>query len=356
MSRHKVMVTVLALLGTGFAIGFYLWISGRYDFANEAILWLLLLVPLLGLYDILSTDRRNPKVQLSAFSQLNTSILSSLVVYIPALLRYASLTLLIVALARPQSQLSWQDVSTEGIDIVITMDLSASMLAKDFEPNRLESAKEVAIEFIKQRRNDRIGLVVYEGESFTQCPLTTDHAVLTSLFKDVRSGMVQGGTAIGMGLATSVNRLRESEAKSKVVILLTDGDNNQGSIAPLTAAEIAKSYGVRVYTIGVGSLGKALSPVGLYADGRYKYEYVDVKINEESLREIAAMTGGKYFRATNGQALAEIYSEIDRLEKTKINVTEHSRHAEEFYIFALIGSALLLGEYLFRTLYLQTLP
>jgi Ca-activated chloride channel family protein len=201
-----------------------------------------------------------------------------------------------------------------------------------------------------------MGLVVYEGESFTQSPLTTDHRVLVNLFKDIKTGMVQGGTAIGMGLATAVNRLRDSDAKSKIIILLTDGDNNAGSIAPLTAAEIAKGFDIRVYTIGVGSEGRALSPVAVYPDGRYKYDLVEVKIDEPTLKEIAKITNGAYFRATDEKALAKIYAQIDRLEKTKINVTEHSRKAEEYYFIALIGSLLLLTEFFFRKTVLQTLP
>jgi Ca-activated chloride channel family protein len=252
--------------------------------------------------------------------------------------------------------LSWQNVTTEGIDIVIAMDISASMLAQDFQPNRLERAKEVAISFIKGRPNDRIGLVVYEGESFTQCPLTSDHRVLINLFKDVRTGVVQGGTAIGMGLATAVNRLRESEARSKVVILMTDGDNNAGAIAPITAAEIAQSFGIRVYTIGVGTIGRAKSPVAMYPDGTYKYEMADVKIDEETMKSIAAMTEAEYFRATDGNALSRIFSEIDRLEKTKISVTEHRQKSEEYYWFLVVGAVLLLAEFLFRQLFLQTLP
>jgi Ca-activated chloride channel family protein len=358
MDRQQKTALVFAILGTVTAWGAWFFSKDRFQYADEWVFWLLLTVPILGIYEVWSAGRSNPKVKLSAFSQFGgfTEGYSHILVQLPFLFRSVGLAVLIIALARPQSQLSWRDVSTEGIDIVVAMDISASMLAKDFDPNRLESAKEVAIEFIEERPNDRIGLVVYEGESFTQCPLTTDHSVLTSLFKDVKTGMVQGGTAIGMGLATSVNRLRDSEARSKVVILLTDGENNAGSVSPVTAAEIAQQYGVRVYTIGVGSKGRALSPIAIYPDGRYKYDYVDVKINEESLQEIANITGGEYFRATNGKALANIYSEIDRLEKTKINVTEHSRKSEEFFWFAVIGSGLLLLEFLFRELIIQKLP
>jgi Ca-activated chloride channel family protein len=297
-------------------------------------------------------------VQLSALDQFpdKGQLLTEISVQLPFLLRMGALSLLIIAFARPQSQLSWQDVTTEGIDIVISMDISASMLAQDFRPNRLEKSKEVAVEFINSRPNDRIGLVVYEGESFTQCPLTSDHRVLINLFKDVRTGMVQGGTAIGMGLATGVNRLRESEAKSKVIILMTDVENNAGSVDPLTAAEIAKSYGIRVYTIGVGTMGRAKSPIARYPDGTYKYDLVEVKINDEMLTQIAEMTGGSYYRATDGEALERIFSEIDTLEKTKINVTEHRRKKEEYFWLLAIGAGLLLIEFLYKQLYLRTLP
>jgi len=356
MRKQQKIALVFAILGSVIAGGLWYWLKDQYKFQDEWIFWFLLFIPAMGVYDWISAGRRHPKIKLSSFGQLEKSNFSNILVRIPFLLRAAGIALLIIALARPQSELSWKDVTTEGIDIIISMDISVSMLARDFEPNRLESSKEVAEKFIEERPNDRMGLVVYEGESFTQCPLTTDHKVLIDLLKDIKPGMVEGGTAIGMGLATSVNRLRESEAKSKVIILLTDGDNNSGSIAPETAAEIAKEYGVRVYTIGVGSRGKALSPVGIYPDGRYRFEYTDVKINDESLQEIAEMTGGRYFRATDGAALANIYQEIDRLEKTKINVTEHSRHAEEFFWIAVVGTCLLFGEFFFRSLILQTLP
>ena len=247
-----------------------------------------------------------------------------------------------MAMARPQSEDNWQDVQREGIDIVIALDISASMLAKDLRPDRLEASKQVAIDFIDGRPNDRIGLVVYEGEAFTQCPITTDHRVLKELFSEVRSGLIDGGTAIGTGLATALNRLRESEAKSKVVILLTDGVNNAGTIQPNDAALIAEQLGIRVYTIGVGTKGKALSPVTRYATGQYRYDYVDVEIDETTLRNVADRTGGKYFRATDERKLKDIYTEIDRLERTRIKVTEHRSMNEEYFPFALAGCALLL--------------
>jgi len=358
MNKSQQIGLVFAVLSTIGAGTLWYYFRGEFSYAYPVVFWLLLIVPILGFYHVFSLSEKTPKVTLSSLSQFPTDgeITNELMVHTPLLLRTLGLSMIIIALARPQSSLSWQNTSTEGIDIVVAMDISASMLAQDFSPNRLESSKQVAIDFIEARPNDRMGLVVYEGESFTQSPLTTDHRVLINLFKDIKTGMVQGGTAIGMGLATAVNRLRDSDAKSKVVILLTDGDNNAGSIAPLTAAEIAKKFGVRVYTIGVGSEGRALSPVAIYPDGRYKFDYVEVKIDEPTLQKIADMTDGAYFRATDERALAKIYAQIDRLEKTKINVTEHSRKAEEYYLIALIGSLLLLSEFFFRKVILQTLP
>lgn len=356
MRKQQFIALIFVLVGCIAAGAIWYIFRNSYTFQNREYFWLLLLIPVMGVYDILSAGRRHPKILLSTFQFFDTSYFWSFLVRLPFVLRASGVALLIFALARPQSQLSWQDVTTEGIDIIIAMDVSASMLARDFEPDRLESAKDVAEKFIKARKNDRIGLVVYEGESFTQCPLTTDHKILIDLLREIKPGMVEGGTAIGMGLATSVNRLRDSDAKSKVVILLTDGDNNAGSISPTTAAEIAREFDIRVYTIGVGSRGKALSPVGIFPDGRYRFDYVDVRIDEEALQTIAEMTGGKYFRATNSQALDSIYKEIDLLEKTKINVTEHSRKAEKYFWFAVVGSCLVFGEYLYRTLILQTLP
>lgn len=247
---------------------------------------------------------------------------------------------LIVAMARPQSSTSWQNVSSEGIDIVIALDISSSMLAMDLKPNRLDASKAVALDFIEARQNDRIGLVVYAGESFTQCPLTTDHSVLKNLFNDIEQGMIADGTAIGSGLSTAVSRLKESEAKSKVVILLTDGSNNRGDIPPITAAEIAKTFGIRVYTIGVGTNGMANYPMRTFT-GQTVVQKVPVKIDENTLKEIAKLTDGKYFRATDNEKLKAIYNEIDQLEKSKQQVTEFRNKSEEFRPF-LYGSLLLL--------------
>jgi Ca-activated chloride channel family protein len=316
------------------------------QFANPELFVLFALIPLLVVAYVLRLKRQKASIRLSSFMHLPKSSADFKVMsrHLPFALIMLAMCFIIVALARPQSTLNWQDVSTEGIDIVISMDISGSMLAEDLKPNRLEAAKNVAIDFIKDRPNDRIGLVIFSGESFTQAPLTTDHSVLKNLFKDVTNGMIDDGTAIGMGLATAVNRLRESDAKSRVVILLTDGFNTQGSIPPLTAAEIAREFGVRVYTIGVGTLGKAPYPFKT-SFGTTAYQNVEVKIDEPTMKEIARMTGGKYFRATNNRSLAAIYEEIDQLEKSKIEVTEYRKKKEEFFPFALIAAVLLLLEF-----------
>jgi Ca-activated chloride channel family protein len=262
--------------------------------------------------------------------------------------------LLIVALARPQTTSSRKDVSIEGIDIVLALDVSGSMLAMDLKPDRLEAAKEVAAEFISGRQNDRFGLVIFSGETFTQCPLTTDHNVVKNLFKYVKSGMIEDGTAIGDGLATSVNRLKDSKAVSKVIILLTDGVNNMGSLDPLSSAEIAKIYGIRIYTIGVGTEGTAPYPV--QTPFGIQTQYVEVQIDEALLQEVATMTDGRYFRATSNKKLREIYDEIDKLEKSKIDVTEFRKKKEEFFPFALLAFLLITLEILLRNTVFRSVP
>ncbi len=266
-------------------------------------------------------------------------------------LRSLALAALIIALARPQSSLSWQNSTTEGIDIVIASDISGSMLAEDFEPNRMEAGKNIAIDFIKNRPNDRIGLVIFSGESFTQCPLTIDHDVLINLFKDIKNGMIDDGTAIGMGLATAVNRLKESDAKSKVVILLTDGSNNTGSIPPITAAEIAKQFNIRVYTVGLGTKGMAPYPV--QTPMGIQYQRVPVDVDEVTLGKIADITGGKYFRATNNSTLKNIYEQIDKLEKAKIDVTQYHKKTEMFLPLVVITLLLLLLEFVLKNTVLK---
>ncbi|MCK4745678.1 MAG: VWA domain-containing protein, partial [Bacteroidales bacterium] len=262
--------------------------------------------------------------------------------------------LLIVALARPQSTSKSRNVNIEGIDIIMAMDVSSSMLAQDLRPNRLEASKDVAVEFVSGRETDRMGLVVYSGESFTQCPLTSDHAVLINLFKDIKSGMIEDGTAIGLGLANAVSRLKDSKAQSKVIILLTDGVNNRGAIAPLTAAEIAKTFGIRVYTIGVGTRGMAPAPVQTPFGTRY--QNVKVEIDEETLMKIADVTDGRYFRATDNEKLREIYLEIDQMEKSKIDVKEYSKKEEEYMRFGLLATILFMIELLFRYLVFRNIP
>jgi len=269
-------------------------------------------------------------------------------------IRLIILALIIIVLARPQSVNKWQDVNTEGIDIIIALDISGSMLAQDFKPDRIEASKAVATEFISGRPTDRIGLVVYSAESFTQCPLTTDHAVLINLFHDIKSGMIEDGTAIGMGLANAVSRLKDSKAKSKVIILLTDGVNNRGSIAPLTAAEIARTFNIRVYTIGVGTQGTAPAPVQTPYGVQIKQ--VPVEIDEQILRQIASITDGKYFRATNNQKLVEIYKEIDQMEKSKIDIREYSKKEEEYLAFGLSAVIFLLLEIIIRKTVLKNIP
>jgi len=317
-------------------------------FANPEYLWLLLVIPLLVVFYILRQQKTSPSLTFSSVKQLR-DIPGSVRPYLRHILfafRMIIIALLVLIFARPQSTDYWEDVSTEGIDIVLVMDISSSMLARDFKPDRLEAAKNVATEFISGRPYDRMGLVIFSGESFTQCPLTTDHAVMINLMREMQSGMIEDGTAIGLGLATAVNRIKDSEAKSKVIILLTDGVNNMGEIAPVTAAEIAKTLGVRVYTIGVGSRGMAPYPVQTAAGLRYRN--MQVEIDEDVLQEIAGMTGGKYFRATDNESLNKIYAEIDTLEKSKISVQEYSRKREEHMPLAIIITALLLLEILLR--------
>ncbi|HJA87623.1 MAG TPA: VWA domain-containing protein [Candidatus Parabacteroides intestinavium] len=326
-------------------------------FANPTYLYLLLLlIPMIGWY-IYKLRKSQASLQVSSTEAFEVAGAVSWKVYlrhVPFVLRTLAIALLIVVLARPQSTDSWQNSTTEGIDIVMAMDISTSMLAEDLKPNRLEAAKDVAASFINGRQNDNIGLVVFAAESFTQCPLTIDHGVLLNLFKDIQPGIIQDGTAIGLGLANAVSRIKDSQAKSKVIILLTDGVNNTGEIAPVTAAEIAKTFGIRVYTIGVGTQGEAPYPIPT-AFG-IQYQNVPVEIDEQVLKQIASTTGGQYFRATDNASLKEIYSEIDQMEKTKISVQEFSKKQEEYKNWALIVFALLLVEVLLRNTLLRNIP
>jgi len=263
--------------------------------------------------------------------------------------------LLVIVLARPQTSDSYSNSTTEGINIVIAMDISGSMLARDLSPNRLEAAKDVGIEFILSRPNDNFGLVVFAGESFTQCPITSNHASLVNLFKQVDFGIIQDGTAIGLGLATAINRIKDAEGKSKVIILLTDGTNNTGDITPISAAQIAQSYGIRVYTIGVGTRGIAEVPM-LDQFGNIHYTEAEVVIDETTLQQIASTTGGKYFRATNVSSLKQIYSEIDKMEKTKLKTENYSRRYEQYIPFLLLALGILLLDIFIRVFILRRLP
>jgi len=328
------------------------------QFAEKHWFWLLALIPVMTAYYIWRIKQREGELNFSSFSLLKGIRTSSRAKLRHSLfiLRIVSFAFIIVALARPQSRSSWKDTKTEGIDIMISLDVSLSMLAKDFKPNRLEVAKEVLIEFIDARSSDRIGLVIFGGQVFTQCPLTSDHKVLKNMFPQVKAGTLDQGTAIGLGLAGAVARIKESKAKSKVVIFISDGVNNVGEISPLTAGELAKTYGVRVYCIGVGSRGKALQPVAIYAQGEYEYDYVDVEIDEKVMTEISEMTGGKYFRATNKSGLKEVYQEIDKMEKTIVSEKNFSNKAEHFLPFVLIAALLLFAEFVLRYTVFRTLP
>ena len=328
------------------------------QFAEKQWFWLFAIIPMLLAWYLFKLKTYEGELNYSSFN-LFTGIKSSLKAkfrHILFLLRIVALSFLILAIARPQSRSSWKDVKTEGIDIVVSLDVSLSMLAKDFKPNRLEVAKEVLGDFIDARPNDKIGLVVFSGEAFTQCPLTTDHKIIKNMFGDIKAGMLDQGTAIGLGLADGVARVKDSKAKSKVVILISDGVSNVGEIAPLTAADIAKTFGVRVYCIGVGSKGKALQPVALYPNGEMEYDYVDVDIDDATMTQISKMTGGKYFRATDRESLEKTYKEIDLLEKTIISEKNFSNKSEHFLPFALAAAICLLLEFLLKRFVFKAIP
>jgi Ca-activated chloride channel homolog len=318
------------------------------EFAQPGFFWLLIVVPLMVTWYILRETKLQGSLGVSASKgfSFQTSSLIPRLRHSALVLRCLATIFLIVALARPQTSLSWQNSTTEGIDIMIASDISGSMLAEDFTPNRLEAGKNIAINFIENRPDDRIGLVIFSGESFTQCPLTIDHDVLINLYHDVKNGMIDDGTAIGMGLATAVNRLKDSESKSKVVILLTDGSNNTGSIPPITAAEIAKQFNIRVYTFGIGTHGFAPYPV--VTPYGVQYQKMPVDVDEGTLTKIANITGGKYFRATDNRTLKNIYEQIDKLEKAKIDVTQYHKKTELFLPFALIALLFLMLEFIFK--------
>lgn len=326
-------------------------------FANPELLWLLLiLLPMIAYY-IFRSMQGGATIQVSGTGGIKRvpRTLKYYLRHLPFALRCCAIALMIMAIARPQSFESDQTSTTEGIDIVIAIDISSSMLARDFKPDRIVAAKEVAKDFIHERANDRIGIVAFAGESFTQSPLTTDKATLITLLSRLETGMVEDGTAIGNGLATAVNRLRDSEAESRVIILLTDGVNNRGQITPLTAAEIAQTFGIRVYTIGIGSMGTAPYPF-LDRWGRVTYMDAKVEIDEEILEQISDMTGGKYFRATDNKKLEAIYGEINAMEKSKVEVDSRTVYYEEFLPLLLAALALVVAEILIRYFYIRQIP
>ncbi len=325
-------------------------------FAYPWVLYLLVIIPLMiswYLFRGMKTQSSVKYSSLNIFKDVPSTIREKLR-HIPFAVRLIAIGLLIIALARPQSFTSGENVTTEGIDIAMVLDISGSMLAEDFKPNRLEAAKNVIDNFVEGRTSDRIGLVVFSREAFTQCPLTIDYSVLRNLLLDIRSGMIQDGTAIGNAIANGVNRLKESDAKSRIIILLTDGVNNAGEVDPISAAEIAKAFGIRIYTIGVGTRGEAPYPVQTPFGTRY--QMVPVEIDEAMLTKIANITGGEYFRATNNRALEEIYNKIDKLEKTKIEITSYKNASEKYYSWLWGGLILLIVELGLSRTILRKLP
>lgn len=319
------------------------------SFANPDFFWLFLLLPLAIVWYIFKKKEETASLRISSVQGFTSdSILPKLKPGL-FLLRLLALSAIIVAMARPQTEdISTRTKTTKGIDIVMAIDVSSSMLARDLKPNRLSALKKVAADFIKKRPNDRIGLVAYAGEGYTKTPITTDKAIVLNALREITYGQLEDGTAIGMGLATAVNRLKESKAKSKIIILLTDGVNNSGFIEPQTAANLAIEFDIKTYTIGLGTNGNALSPIGYNADGSFRYGLQQVEIDEDLLQDIAKVTGGKYFRATNNETLEEIYDEINKLEKTEIEEFKYYRYEEKFRPWVLIAGLLLLLEWILR--------
>jgi len=326
------------------------------EFASPGFFWLFFLIPALVAWYWWKHKSNFAFMTISSLDSLKGAPISlrQRLIHLPFALKMIVIALLIIALARPQTSSKREDTSIEGIDIMMALDVSSSMLAQDLKPNRLEASKQVAVDFIKGRPNDRVGLVVFSGEAFTQCPLTTDHQVMQNLFKDVQSGMIEDGTAIGDGLATAISRLKDSKAISKVIILLTDGVSNMGALDASSAAEIAKMYGIRVYTIGVGTMGTAPYPV--QTPFGVQMQQMEVKIDEPLLKQVAKLTDGKYFRATSNKKLIEVYKAIDELEKSKIDVTVFSKKSEEFHIWAWFAALVLLAMVVLKYTYLKTLP
>jgi Ca-activated chloride channel family protein len=329
---------------------------GDISFLHPWVLLFLIGIPILIIWYIYRRNRLRPALTIPTLPQskrilptLRLRFFHSMFIF-----RFIALIFLILAIARPQTRSDKTDLNIEGIDIVLSLDISSSMLSEDFRPNRIEAAKDVALTFIEGRPQDRIGLVVFSGESFTQCPLTIDHRILKELFKEVKSGIIEDGTALGDGLGTAVNRLRSSKAKSKVIILLTDGVNNTGFIDPMAAADMAREFGIRVYTIGVGSMGTA--PYPFQTPFGVQYQQIPVEIDEPLLQQIALTTGGKYFRAVNKLKLAQIYAEIDKMEKTKIEVMSYSHKTEKAFFFILIALFAIAIELLLRNTIFRIIP
>ena len=331
------------------------------EFANKEYLFLLLLLVPYVVWYFLYRKKTEPTMRMSdtfAYQYAPKSWKTRLI-HLPMLLRTIAFTCIVLALARPQTHNSWGSKTVEGIDIMLSMDVSTSMLAEDLKPNRIEAAKSVAGEFISGRPSDNIGLTIFAGEAFTQCPMTTDHQSLLNLLHNVRTdiaarGLIQDGTAIGMGLANAVSRLKDSKAKSKVVILLTDGSNNSGDLSPLTSAQIAKSLGIRVYTIAVGTNGVA--PYPMIVGGTTQYVNMRADVDTETLSQIAAQTDGNFYRATNTAELKNIYRDIDKLEKSRMQVKQYTKHYEAYQVFALIAFVCLLLEILLRITWLRRIP
>lgn len=325
-------------------------------FDNPEFLWLEVILFVIILIDYKFKNVKNSSFSISSIKSFNTKSLKVKLFPLLNVLRFTALFMLIVALARPQIiDVSIQTKKSRGIDIVIAVDVSSSMLAQDLKPNRLEALKEVAKEFVNDRINDRIGLVVYAGESYTKTPVTSDKSIIiNSINEIIFDGVIEDGTAIGMGLATSVNRLKNSKAKSKVVILLTDGVNNSGFIDPNTSADLATSFGIKTYTIGLGSNGNARAPIALNPDGSFRYGLTKVEIDEKLLKEIASKTGGLYFRATDNKKLKEIYDEINKLEKTEVEEFKYSNAKEVYRFFVLAAVILILMEWILKTTFFKS--
>ena len=319
------------------------------SFANPEFFWLLLVLPLAILWYLFKRNQQSASLKISTIKGFSRNSFLPRIKPLLFVFRILALTSIIVAMARPQTEdISTRTKTTKGIDIVMAIDVSSSMLARDLKPNRLSALKEVAADFIRKRPNDRIGLVAYAGEAFTKTPITSDKSIVLNSLREITYGQLNDGTTIGMGLATSVNRLKDSKAISKIIILLTDGVSNSGFIEPQTAADLAVEYGIKTYTIGLGTNGNALSPISYNADGSFRYGMRQVEIDEKLLQEIADVTGGKYFRATDNEKLEAIYDEINKLEKTEVEEFKYYKYEEKFRPWVLLAGALLLLEWLFR--------